>query len=102
MRRGTLLVGFAVSLAAGLPAATQQPPPPRFGPPEIIDPSLLGGSPKTVATADDDERLLESAGLASSGPGLLEIFRARARIETEPGRVDDLVRRLIGPSLEDR
>jgi HEAT repeat protein len=51
---------------------------------------------------DDDERLLDSAGLPCEGPGLLEVFRARARTEAEPGRIDDLVRRLTGPSLEDQ
>lgn len=54
------------------------------------------------ATLDDDERLIESAGLACEGPSLLEFFRARARCDTEPGRIDDLVRRFSGPSLQDR
>jgi HEAT repeat protein len=57
---------------------------------------------KDAAVADEDEQLLEGAGLSSEGPGLLEFFRARARTEAEPGRIDELVRRVVGPSLEDR
>ncbi len=55
-----------------------------------------------VAAVDDDERLLESAGLSAEGPGLLDFFRARACTQTEPGRVDDLVRRFTGSSGEER
>src|SRR5437773_429750 len=57
---------------------------------------------KDLAVLDDDERLIESAGLPCEGPGLLEFFRIRARTESEPGRIDDLMRRVSGPSLEDR
>src|SRR5262245_54330611 len=53
-------------------------------------------------TLDDDERLIESAGLSSEGPGLLALFRARARLEAEPGRLEELVRRCSGPSHEGR
>src|SRR5262249_33386088 len=54
------------------------------------------------AAFDDDERLVESAGLSSEGSSLLELFRTRARTDVEPGRIDDLGRRLSGKSYEDR
>src|SRR5260370_22666378 len=67
--------------------------------------SLVGGTAgpwaadQNAVPLDDDERLIESAGLACEGPGLLEFFRARARLETEPGRIDELVQRLAGSSV---
>src|SRR6516162_8607036 len=64
-----------------------------------------GGSPASdtdVPALDEDERLVESAGLSSEGPSLLELLRTRARNEIEPGRIDDLVRRLSGKSYEER
>jgi HEAT repeat protein len=61
-------------------------------------PSAWDGSDAPVL--DDDERLLDSAGLSWEGPGLLEFFRARARTDSETGRIDELVRRLAGPSFE--
>src|SRR5207245_2321299 len=51
---------------------------------------------------DDDERLIESAGLRCEGPGLLEFFRARASTEAAAGRIDELVRRFSGESIHDR
>jgi HEAT repeat protein len=62
----------------------------------------LAADDDDIATLDSEEQLVEAAGLSSEGPGLLEFFRARARTEAEPGRVDELVRRFAGPSLEDR
>src|SRR5262249_43628956 len=63
-------------------------------------PSAVGE--KEIVALDDDERLLEAAGLSSEGPGLLEIFKARARAEGEPGHIDVLLRPLSGPSQEER
>ena len=57
---------------------------------------------KSIVELDDDERLIESAGLRSEGPGLLEFFRGRANTEASAGRVDELVRRFSGQSVEDR
>ena len=54
------------------------------------------------AAIDDEERLVESAGLSTEGSRLLEFFRTRARTDVEPGRIDDLARRLCGTSYEDR
>ena len=48
---------------------------------------------------DDDERLLESAGLPTEGPGLLEFFHARARTEHDAGKIDELVRRAREKSI---
>jgi HEAT repeat protein len=55
-----------------------------------------------AAPAAGDERLLESAGLSAEGPGLLEFFRARAHSEPEPGRVEELVRRITSLTYEER
>lgn len=51
---------------------------------------------------EEDERLVESAGLPCEGPVLLDFFRCRSRTETAPGRIDSLISRLAGPSLQDR
>ena len=87
-----ILVGFAVAFIAVVPATTQQPGPPA--------PSAA--QERDLAAVDDDERLLDSAGLPFEGPGLLEFFRARARTDTKPGQIEDLVRRLTSSSMEDR
>ena len=57
---------------------------------------------KNVGELDDDERLIESAGLRCEGPGLLVFFRARACTEPEAGKIDELVRRFSGQSIHDR
>ena len=57
---------------------------------------------KNIGALDDDERLIESAGLRCEGPGLLVFFRARAGTEASAGRIDELVRRFSGESVEDR
>jgi HEAT repeat protein len=57
---------------------------------------------KEIGALDDDERLIESAGLSCDGPGLLDFFRARSSTEPEAGRIDDLLRRFSGPSVESR
>ena len=57
---------------------------------------------KDLLQVDEEERIFEAAGLSCEGPGLVEFFLARARTEAEPGRIDDLVRKITGPSSEVR
>jgi HEAT repeat protein len=54
------------------------------------------------AALDDDEQLVLEAGLTSDGPALLRFFRNRARTEVDVARLDDLMRRFVAASLEER
>ncbi len=60
---------------------------------------LLVPVTRPTAAADpplppNDEQLLKAAGLAPTGPGLLELFRRRAQGPAEPARVAALVKQL--------
>src|SRR5260370_40241199 len=55
-----------------------------------------------VLPLDEDERLIDSAGLPGEGPMLLEFFRSRARTEVDPARMEDLLKRFPGSSFPER
>jgi len=55
-----------------------------------------------VIPLDDDERLIDSAGLPSEGPLLLEFFRARARTDIEGSKIEEILRRFTGSSFTER
>jgi HEAT repeat protein len=55
-----------------------------------------------VVPLDDDERLIDSAGLPSEGPMLLEFFRSRAKTEVDSARINDLIKRFTGSSFAER
>jgi HEAT repeat protein len=70
--------------------------------------TLLAGSfapsaqVQDVVPLDEDERLIDSAGLPSEGPLLLEFFRSRAKTEIDPARIEELLKRFKGPSFSER
>src|ERR1043165_1273706 len=87
-----LLAGVVSILLIIVAAPTQEPKPPLSS----------VGSDKEVPPRDEDERVLDAAGVPSEGPGLLELFQARARTEPKPGQIEDLLGRLSGSVQEDR
>jgi len=89
-----LFVGVVAALLLVLPAITQEP--------SVKKPSVPYGAEDRDAGVDEDERLLDAAGLPSEGPGLLVLFRARARTETKPAQIDELLRRFTSSVLEER
>lgn len=68
-------------------------------PPDFFQPPVQP-APSTVVM--DEDELFAVAGLSKEGPGLVTFFRARARTEAEPGRLEELLRRFAGASEADR
>jgi HEAT repeat protein len=59
--------------------------------------------PNDVSVAlNEDEQLLLEAGLTSDGPALLQFFRNRVRTQIDSAHVDDLIRRFVAASVEER
>src|ERR1043165_3907202 len=87
-----LLAGLMAALVVILPATTQEP---KF-------PALWDSLDKDLNAQDEDEQILSAAGIPMEGPGLLELFRARARTDVKAGQIEELCRRLSGSILEDR
>src|SRR5271170_8397841 len=53
-----------------------------------------------AAGADSaDEQLLQSAGIRTDGPSLLELFRNRASTTADPQHLETLIRQLNDPSF---
>jgi HEAT repeat protein len=61
----------------------------------LVAPASLAAGP-----ADEDEKVLQSAGLPTDGAALLEFFRLRARGDADRDRLTALVRQLGSPSTE--
>lgn len=55
-----------------------------------------------VIPLDEDERLIDSAGLPSEGPMLLEFFKTRARTDIDSKKIDEILKRFTGDSFPDR
>jgi HEAT repeat protein len=68
----------------------------------LILPTALLVAPPAVAggPADEDESVLQSAGLPTDGAALLTLFRLRARGDADRDRLAALVRRLGSPATE--
>jgi HEAT repeat protein len=63
----------------------------------VVGPAALAGAPD-----GDDEKLLQSAGLATDTPGLLEFFRLRSRTDADRTHLTTLVRQLGDQTTEAR
>jgi HEAT repeat protein/outer membrane protein assembly factor BamB len=65
--------------------------------------ALLVASPALAAEpAEGDETVVQSAGLPTDGPALLEFFRLRARGDSDRDKLTALVRQLGTPATENR
>jgi HEAT repeat protein len=65
--------------------------------------ALLGAPPAVAAgPTEDDEKVLQSAGLATDESALLQFFRLRSRTDADRDRLVTLVRQLGAPATEAR
>jgi HEAT repeat protein len=63
----------------------------------------LAGAPNApAADSSPDERTLQTAGLATDGPALLEFFRTRSRLDGDPQAARELARQLGDPAPDVR
>jgi HEAT repeat protein len=62
----------------------------------------LAPAPAAAGPTDDDERLLQSAGLPTEGPALREFFRLRSTADADGAHLKALVRQLGAPTTEAR
>jgi HEAT repeat protein len=74
----------------------------RFLPWLLLVLSWALGTPATALGADEDEQMLQSAGLTTDGQALLEFFRTRCRTQVDSDHLQVLARRFTEPSRSGR